>query len=137
MITMEDALWVRDNITIQWVHDTPSFAYTIGLWHHGLPELIIVGMNMEQSGQCLNLCSAFMHSRGAFKPGDIDVDMFTMPTKFGRVSTSYIASMMQQAIHNGPPGLGDVVQVIYPDTRGIFPDEKGYSLGGADQELLD
>lgn len=122
-VTHYDALWVQQNIMVQWVHDDPTFAYTIGLSHHGLPELIVVGMPYQQSGVTLNLIAAWMYRNGAFKPGDIDIDIFTAPTKFGSVSP---AEMEKRMTAFGPKRHGNALQVLWPDRRGIFPDEPGY-----------
>jgi hypothetical protein len=126
------AMWVQQHITFQWVHASPPFGYTIGMWAHGLPELIVTGMGMEQSGMTLHLIAARMREHGTFKVGDIDTDLFTAPTKFGPVSERSIHRDMQRALDQlGPttPKLPKpaVLQALWPDKRGIFPDEPGFS----------
>lgn len=121
---------------VQWVHADPSFAYTFGLWNAHLPELIIVGMPFRQAGATLNLIAAAMHGNGPFKVGDIDIDIFTMPTKFGSVAKAEIDEKMTQTIAHSRAGRGEVLQVLWPDRRGIFPDEPGFSKEFADQKVL-
>ena len=135
-ISEESALWVQENIMVQWVHADPSFAYTFGLWNAHLPELIIVGMPFRQAGMTLNLIAAAMHANGPFRVGDLDTDIFTLPTKFGSVSTEEIEEKMTQTIAHARDGRGDVLQVLWPDRRGIFPDEPGYSVEFASQKVL-
>lgn len=126
------AMWVQQHITIQWVHANPDFAYTIGMWRFEMPELIVTGMSMEQAGMTLNLIAARMRAHGTFNVGDIDTDLFTAPTKFGPVAEKSIHQHMQRALDQlGPttPKLPKpaVLQVLWPDKRGIFPDEPGFS----------
>lgn len=134
-LTAADAAWVMDNVLVHGIHDDPSFAYTAGLWRHDLPEMIVVGMNNQQAAILLNMYAALMRKRGAFKPGDIDIDLFTMPTKFGAVAEHEIAERMTRSFERHPAG-GAVVQVLWPDRRGIFPDEPGFSTEFKDQKVL-
>lgn len=136
--------WVFDNTNVRWVcgggGDAP-FAYTAGYWSVGLPELVVVGLSDRQSATLLNTCGARQKERGTgWVPGEIDTELFTLPTKFGSVADRWVIENMSMALtrvaitlHDKPHG---VVQVLWPDTKGNFPGDPGYEQRFIDQKVL-
>lgn len=131
--------WVLTQTTVRWLCGggvSAPIAYTAGYWAVGLPELVVVGLALHKSGPILNMYGARQYERGAaWVPGDIDTEMFTMATKFGDVADSWRDEWMTLSYEYHPAG-GQVVQVMWPDTRGLFPDEPGYDPRFIDQQVV-
>lgn len=130
--------WVLTHTTVRWVCGggrDAGFAYTAGYWAVGLPELVVVGLSAQQSTVILNTYGARQYERGSgWEPGDIDTDLFTMPTKFGHVDRRWMDANMGLALSRHDPD--GVVQVLWPDTAGRFPGEPGFDPRFKDQKVL-
>ncbi len=109
---------------------TPDFSYSVGLWNHNFPELIVHGIGGRSAMMIINQVAAMMlHTGNVPEDGSIDTDLFTGPTKFRKVSERTISDMMtrtveaERAISQHPYAL----QVVWPDREGRFPDDPNFS----------
>ena len=102
----------------------PAFFYTIGNQEKQLPELLIIG-NFKSSDICgiLNVLSDYMLEDGAYKSGD--------PINLGGEYPLLIYSANETAKKDYTVQAGqfyanedyDVMQVILPDKKGIYPPD--------------
>ena len=108
------------------------FAYTIGLGKtFGWPELICFGLDLSVMSHLLNDAVDECRARTVEPaPGLVLNDVIEgfparlEPTK--PMADQYINSARWFARHEGLPAPS-VLQLLWPDTNGIFPDEPGCS----------
>jgi hypothetical protein len=109
--------------------DSP-FAYSVGLWNHNFPELIVSGMPGPHAMMTINQVAAMMLSTDHIPAdGEEDNDLFTMKTRFRRVSDAVIDERMSQTVE-AERAVSDhpyALQIVWPDPYGVFPDEPGYT----------
>lgn len=107
--------------------DAPTFAYTVGLTAsdaHGY-ELAVSGLDMRTARNVLN--SAADALRGT-KPSEgllverVLVGYVVRLRKAGRDTTQF------GTVRRLYGSVGTVWQVEYPDSKGRFPNERGYDL---------
>lgn len=115
-----------------------SYSYTIGLTTAGLPELIMSGpFDARTTGGFLN-SAATAHIAEEIKPGDTLDYLANVPF---RAIAAKPGTHVQQALnYYRDPGnrLGKVrlLQIIWPDRDGHFPDEPGWTGGSTSQKLF-
>lgn len=101
------------------------FGYTIGLTEAGLPELLISGnLSPEALKSILNL-AAQRHIRDEIQPGE---ELTGLANTSLRVLTCRPDAPVQQA-RNLYGKRVRVLQLIWPDKQGRFPDEEGFGGG--------
>lgn len=102
--------------------DEPSFAYTVGLHHKGLPELIIVGLAPESAMAILNQCAERMVSQGGAYPAGTTLDgLANLPLAVLDVSESCKSQYTHQAYNHYRHWDFGVQQLVMPDAGGKFP----------------
>ena len=98
----EAARKLKQDIRARFPHmvvGTEDFAYSVGLWNHSLPELIVHGIGMRSAMVIINQVAAMMLTTDNVpEDGSIDNDLFSLPTKFRRVSDKTIDYMMCQTV---------------------------------------
>lgn len=117
----------------------PSFAYTVGNTGRALPEFIVVGDDGEALGPALDrLGQQQRDGTRRFSAGDIvTLEGYNVPFRLGATcdfARSYFAGLV--ARYYGRSDF-DLLQVIWPDQQGRFPDEPGCSHYREVQPLLD
>jgi hypothetical protein len=109
----------------------PDFAYTVGLWGFGHPELLVVGLPAQTACRLLNELGELVRAGGVLRAGDT-VDC---PELRGgrtlclrRVPDPERILFVAQNVYGGP-GLRVVpaLQVFYPDSQGRYPWDPGYA----------
>jgi hypothetical protein len=122
----------------------PAFAYTIGLSERAGSELILVGLDPFVAARILNSMAETAASGGSLRlgplpdvlEGDYIVDLRLMdPSRY----EDYLGRLLWFHDNFGREPLR-VMQVVWPDKRGLYPDE--YEVTGDDrrpelQPLLD
>jgi hypothetical protein len=102
-----------------------SFTYTVGLAAHGYPELVVVGVPMDQAAHTLGP-AALQLLKGELRTGvrnssilqGLDVCFVTTPAdQFG--------SNLQLAKLWAGRDL-DCIQMVWPDAKNLLPWEKGF-----------
>ncbi len=102
------------------------FVYTVGLTVAGLPELIIAGLPDQTAGWLLN--TAAKRSLGVeIKAGDVIDDIATVP--FRVIDAPSAEVNLARHLY----GLSRVtaLQLVWPDDKGHYPGDPGWSLGDA------
>jgi hypothetical protein len=99
------------------------FSYSIGNALVGKPELIVIGIPMQQAGLIINVTSEKITP--ATKPGLLDID-FTFPVYLRDVTSDVIKD--DYTIQAGQFFRSEtytVFQVLYTDAAGHFPHDRG------------
>jgi hypothetical protein len=108
-------------------HGHPPFAYTVGLFGLGHPELIIFGLDHESAGHCLNWFFDRIRSGADLTPGEI-VEPAGAGTRFlveefpDPGAALYAANRHYQR----PREASVPAYQLTWDVRGAFPWEPGY-----------
>lgn len=116
------------------VSDRP-FAYTVGLFGIGHPELVVVGLDISESSRALNAAARLVRDGGRIMPGIAT----TIPGWGRRVIAEEVPNPGDIAFNaNGhyqrPPEYSvPLLQLSYPDSRGRFPSDPAYSGSGRRQ----
>nr|WP_250808464.1 DUF4262 domain-containing protein [Neorhizobium tomejilense] len=107
----------------------PKFFYTIGNASHGLPELLLIGNASTQIGyMIMEIFGGMMRERGRALPeGLIDIN-WTFPFKIRKAG---LLARLRYTVQAGEfIGSDDyeVLQIMFCDKAGRYPDEKGCEL---------
>ena len=108
--------------------DGPPFAYTVGLFGVGHPELVIVGAGVNTSAGVLNELSDRVRAGGSLLPGDL-ITFEQWPHRIVPEAVPNPGEILYAANrHYERPAEVSVpaLQLIYDDTSGRFPWEDGY-----------
>ena len=124
----------RSVLCIYGEEDSPPFAYTIGNWLIGLPELLIIGTT---DGALLNdLSQKLIERHAAFEDGELVNLGGKFPVKIvtadERAQREYT---FQASWYHGTDDYA-VQQVLIPDRNGHFPDDPACQLPYSTAPLL-
>jgi hypothetical protein len=107
----------------------PPFSYSVGLsktWQH--PELLIVGLNMDDSETILTTFVSLIRQGHRYAHGDIDRSQFNSPIAFVEIPSDVDDSdvlsdrfAVARALYDDVKF--DALQVVTPDDNGRFPWE--------------
>lgn len=115
-----------------------AFTYTVGLTGVGLPELWLGTLAPEQAGAILReLVDRIREAHptgGSLEPGPIDAG-FTVGFRL-RGPVDPVEAQVGLARQMHPLSEVSVMQVLWPDDAGRFPDEAAYDAGRFPQRLL-
>ncbi|HEV8015209.1 MAG TPA: DUF4262 domain-containing protein [Stellaceae bacterium] len=117
--------------------DKQPFMYTIGNYHHGLPELLMVDTDKTPFANILNRLGEMQRARGrAFA----DEELVSIGGKFPvRIVDAGVIGRTKYAtfvgIFYGTQNY-DVRQVLVPDLQGRWPDTPGCDLPYRRQPIL-
>ncbi len=130
-----EAFDVRTNLLIEQfgqavigVAADPMFAYTVGLSRASLPEIICIGINPGISTEIINTLAALMRERGVPEPmtripdlvqGGIDTMLIDVPVEAS--IDEYLCAAPRFS-----PRIDRVMQMVWPDTKNVFPFEPGF-----------
>lgn len=117
----------------------PPFTYSIGIAKSsGAPELIIVGLDSKISHWMVNEYSRRCQAGERFQSGVLYLGFLEgFAVQFGAVTRAHRAKYMRSAcwLHGGPEF--EAVQLIWPDTAGVWPwDSEATDWLRANQPLL-
>jgi hypothetical protein len=123
-----DAMIARYGWAVQGVGagpDGPTFTYTVGLAAKGLPEIIVFGLPMKIAHQFLNQLGHRFTTTGV-PPLDTDLDDVAEGFSARLIAVPRAASDRYMfATRRRYPDY-TAVQLIWPDTHGLFPWEPGF-----------
>lgn len=113
-------------------------AYTIGLTTLGLPELTISGGFDPKTLQGFLNKAARRHAKLEIHPGETLDFLANVPF---RAVQATAGNHVQQALNyygdpNGENGMVRLIQILWPDRDGNYPDESGWTGGENTQELF-
>lgn len=119
---------------IQFVFDPDgeeaSYAYTIGNFLVGLPELAMSGLRPELMGYFLNLVSEMMRAGDLSMKDGLITDKIAegLDTAFRKVTEQsydpYFGKLLEYCEHKQQP-VPDVYQLVVPDKQNHFPWDEG------------
>lgn len=117
---------------------TIPFAYTIGLTDAGLPELIISWPGQPGMARDLLNNAAGGHLKDEIQHGQILDYVANIPSR--AIAADPHKAEIQQAYNyvNDPDRVRDkirLIQILWPDANGRFPDEDGYNFVDFPQEM--
>lgn len=121
--------------------ETPEdmFSYTIGLTDKGLPELWIGTLGPQQSQPVLNGLAELAlsrHGRGEALPIGEPIDAeYSVPFRL-RGPVDVEAAEAFGAVRWAIDKPVTLLQVLWPDNEGRFPDQDGYDQGHFPQRVL-
>lgn len=107
----------------------PSFAYSIGLFGLGHPEVLVFGLNDGNAGALINDVAARVRSGSDLTAGEV----LSFPDWPHRVSVAEVPNpgevlFSANSYYDRPPFASvPAFQLIYDDTSGRFPWDEGYS----------
>jgi hypothetical protein len=126
---------------VQFVFDPngvePSFAYTIGNFLAGLPEVAMSGLRPEMMGYFLNLTSEMMRAGAlTMKDGLVTGELAEgLDTTFRKVTEqthdAYFGKLVEYSEYRQQP-VPEVYQLVIPDRQNRFPWNEG-----CDQKVID
>lgn len=103
--------------------EEPPFSYSIGIAKSsGAPELIVIGLNSKLSHWMVNEYNRRIKSGERFLPGVLYEGFLEgFAVQFGTVAREHRAEYMRSAcwLHGGPDF--DALQLIWPNTSGVWP----------------
>jgi len=117
---------------ITWVfedQDTeePTFSYTAGLattYQH--PEILIFGVDHQTAADLLHAVAEELRKGKRIVPGQLYGQIANMPVLFGEVETDKASSQCRLAFMAQPNAEVQVLQMVWPDPNGRFPNEQEY-----------
>jgi len=103
--------------------DYPRFSYSVGIQRSShAPELVVLGLRQELCQSIINEYNARVRSGELFESGDIaDGFLEGFPCQFRAVGPSHYRQHFGWNLWLNDGKHFDVLQLIYPDTRGIWP----------------
>ena len=106
----------------------PAFAYTIGLFGLGHPELLVFGLPPDSAAWLLNLTGQSIRSGAALLPG-IAFDAGGKPIVPEVVPNPGEVALGANRFYERPPEASvPVLQLAHPDEQGRYPWEEGCSV---------
>ena len=107
----------------------PTFAYTIGLFGLGHPELVVTGVDMATAGGLLNELGGRIRAGANFLPGElVTFDDWQHRVVMEEVPNPGEILLMANDHYQRPPEASvSAYQVTYDDTSGRFPWDDGYA----------
>jgi hypothetical protein len=114
------------------------FSYTIGNTAHGLPELLIVGLEPRAAQNVLNALGLMMRERGtAFANLEqVSLHAGALPVLMVETDDRGTGAFAVQAAAYYADRPVAVVQVLVPDPLGLFPGHAGCQQPYASVEVL-
>jgi uncharacterized protein DUF4262 len=111
----------------------PDWAYTAGLTVHGLPELVVTGLDQPLSAMVLNAVAAESLSSGPLRPGDVLTLRGGPPMEV--VALAEPSAHLSLAITLYGPDVR-ALQLVYADDSGAYPWSPSYRDGRGGQPVL-
>jgi hypothetical protein len=110
----------------------PPFAYTVGLFGLGHPELLVFGLDPETTWHLLNDLGSRVRADQTLIPGQMATfDEWQHRVVFEEVPNPGEIVFTANRYYDRPEGFPvPVLQVSYDDLSGVFPWEESYSHPG-------
>ena len=124
----------QHRVYIQSVHGGPAarppFAYTVGLFGVGHPEMLLVGLCHHESGPILNAIADRVMTGCDFSPNEpVTLDGWEHHFVVEAIPNPAEIVFAANRFYQRPDEASvPVLQLTYPDKSGRFPWDAGYSL---------
>jgi uncharacterized protein DUF4262 len=117
------------------VDDWPPFAYTVGLWSRGRPELLVIGLPPRPAGRLLNLAGNAVRD-GLEIDEETEYDFGGAPVKaFWVPNAGEVVLRENWFYRRKPKDSVPVLQLVYPDAHGTWPWEPDCHLPPGQQPM--
>jgi len=105
------------------------FAYTVGLFGIGHPELVVVGLSNAEARRLLNAAARVVLDGGRIMPGlETTFPGWSRPVVAEEVPNPGEIAYNANAHYQRPPEYSvPLLQLSYPDSRGRFPSDPSYA----------
>jgi Domain of unknown function (DUF4262) len=108
----------------------PTFAYTIGMFGLGHPELLVFGLDRDTAAAVLNRTCALVRSGCDLVPGEeVEIEGWSHRLTVEDLPNPGDVVLLANRYYDRPAGSSvPVVQLTYDDRCGRFPWDPGYGL---------
>jgi hypothetical protein len=107
--------------------DQPPFAYSIGLLDtFQVPEVIIFGLQYENMARLINALAHNLRNGKRYEPGQAYDGIAGVPIFFGQVEDQHFDTYLGQAQMHHKRDIFPALQIVWPDTKGVFPWHDGF-----------
>lgn len=115
----------------------PVFYYTVGLTARGLPELVLFGLDSDTGQKALDNIAAMLVKGAEHADGTLLHDVLqNVPVTLREIPQTKAEMHMRYASEFFPDGVRGM-QVVWPDTSGVFPWQHDFDKSlAAFQRLL-
>jgi hypothetical protein len=102
------------------------FAYSVGAARHGLPEILVAGIDPAVGAQLINALLNAGRSGNALREGVTYPGIANLPIQLKTLTSDQALQGLPMAtpFHEGRPF--PAMQMVYPDPDGRFPWDAGY-----------
>lgn len=129
---------------IQILGDDPenTFTYTVGLSDVHWPELIIFGIEPNNALSIINSVVSHLRSTETRPTAGMVIDKaLSVPVKLGAIPHDEVLEHFKVALRRAnEKGSNDEaiagLQIVWPDTAGLFPGDDGYDSENFPQKVL-
>jgi Domain of unknown function (DUF4262) len=106
----------------------PAFAYSIGLYENFKhPEIILFGLDLRAMHQVINDVGKRIREGERFSEAHRYDDLFEgYECEFRKVNSNHYDGLLNYAIWYYKDEPFPALQLIWPDSAGVFPWEEGY-----------
>ena len=105
----------------------PEFAYSAGIYHTlGHPEVLVMGLDGEDSATLINLVGDAVRSGRSFGPGDIFDGIPGLPFRFVAVDESLYPDYVGYGRWLYRLAKFPLLQMVWADPKGLYPWEPGF-----------
>lgn len=122
-------------VFIQYVGGDPStrstpFAYTVGLFGLGHPELLVLGLPSDTAGPLLNEVASWIRAGRDLVPGELlEFEAWSHRVVVEDVPNPGQILFSANGFYQRPDGLSVAAhQLTYDDKAGRFPGDEGYDV---------
>jgi hypothetical protein len=128
---IDETGWVVQSVGAE--DPRPPWAYTAGLTRHGLPELVVTGLDAHPSARLLNAVAAESLEAGPLQPGQVLTARGLPPIEV--VALAEPSAHLSLAITLYGPDVR-ALQLVYADEEGAYPWSSSYRGGLGGQPVL-
>jgi len=106
-----------------------EFSYSVGLHDKGLPEVLVIGLPMQSAHVLVNDVANYLvaQKEKGWHVGETLLNHDNWPMPFYLLpAADDTGTMYATGAHRRSSGAAKYLQVVWPDTQGLFPWQTGY-----------
>jgi hypothetical protein len=119
--------------------DSPgnTFNYSIGLAAYGGYEYMMVGLSSNTMHNFIGAIHAKLQTGWRPTEGEVVDDLANLPMRFNLMTDDHQANMARRYWNSYAEGDFQVMQVVWTDRNGKFPDEEGFEAEFVGRQSVD